>query len=427
MSRLFVPAPLGMGTQSAESIISLVTRIAAIYRVSAAQVRSLACTVAGHPRRAVDLKTLDRCLGATASARSLVRGLTVLAERNDIGQTALYELGHVVGHGRGLVGSALRICPDCAHPETGLDYSLLATQLRVVTRCPIHQTSLNEQCLACGFRFGVLQKASRGALCGRCRLPLWDQHRLPDRRTRFEEWCELQTLGLVAYATSPGQNIIDESWSASYLQALTRLRFADPSLYSRSERVFVHARVDSALKRAGSLPSFSTVLRLCAMQAVSVVDFIRAPVEFCSPRLTAMKPVDRSTERPVHRDPAQWEEARRRVEQILQRRDLANLPSKRSLLEELGLTVSGFWQHFPDLALEYERRRVELCSVRRAQSIRVAEVAAEGLVVEAYESGERLGIRRGGEEVARVAGVSKTVAENAIRRALRQLHSEHSA
>ena len=418
MTVLVVPDPYALATREAESLASVIGRTARIYCVKSSRVARLCALVSNPSVRAASYKSLDRWLGNNTGSRSLLYGLESLSGRGDLALTGLYKLDQVVGHGRGLLASSLRVCPDCVHPERGSGYGMLCHQMQYVTRCPKHETPLNDRCLSCGSKFAPYQDLLPGAVCSRCHLHLWDQHRFGAELSRYERWCEVQVLDLVAYVTSPEKRDALVGWSDLYLRALTQLAGAEPELYTCGERRRISDLLKAAVRKSVRLPSFSTLLRISAMQAVSLVDLIRAPVESCSPRLCRIGPATGPAVTRGKTDSESWLRAKGAL--LRELHSNATLRSKNSILTELGLSVSGFWQHYPDLAVKYEIERLTRLNHRRDVHKDAALSAARRLVSEAAETGVCPTVRRGGEQVRLETGASKQVSEDAMRFVLRE-------
>lgn len=207
-------------------------------------------------------------------------------------------------------------------------------------------------------------------------------------------------------------------WSDLYLRALTQLAGAEPELYTCGERRRISDLLKAAVRKSVRLPSFSTLLRISAMQAVSLVDLIRAPVESCSPRLCRIGPATGPAVTRGKTDSESWLRAKGAL--LRELHSNATLRSKNSILTELGLSVSGFWQHYPDLAVKYEIERLTRLNHRRDVHKDAALSAARRLVSEAAETGVCPTVRRGGEQVRLETGASKQVSEDAMRFVLRE-------
>lgn len=419
MTVLAVPEPCALGSAEAESLASVINRTARIYLVKSSRVARMCMLVSNPLVCTSSYKSLDCWLGNNSVSRALLKGLTVLSGRSDLIYASLYKLEGVVGHGRGLLASSLRICPDCVRPDLGLGYGMLCHQLQYVLRCPLHNVSLNERCLACGGLFAPYQDLLPGALCAQCHAPLWGQHRIPTTLSRYEEWRQGQVLDVLGYITSPENTDGFDGWSDLYLRALTLLANSDVRLYSHRERIRVQKLLKSAVRSSVRLPSLSTLIGLSVMQSVSLLDLIRAPVESCSSRLCRVESGNEPVRPRSSTKPEAWLLARDALLQALDSDSL--LPSKKQVLSKFGLTVSGFWQRHPDLAVEYDLERRTRLNRRQALRSQAALEVAQRIVRQTVAVEEIPTIRRGGEQVRLETGASKQVAEDAMRFALRGL------
>jgi hypothetical protein len=161
-------------------------------------------------------------------------------------------------------------------------------------------------------------------------------------------------------------------------------------------------------------PQLGTVMRLAALQAVNVVDLIRAPEECCNPRLLNIGPI-RSRRVRRHQQPAEhWAALKALVEELLKTDSSSMLPSKSSMCRHTGLLVSGFWQHFPELSVRYEAERKKRCDAIRSQGFKRIYEHAMRVLVENRGDVNCLSVRKGGAILSKNSSLPKHIVESAL-------------
>lgn len=419
MSVLVVPTPIGLGTCEAESLLSLLQRTADCYQVSLRRVVRLVMNASEYRRiHHSTCSNLKGFLSQRSTVLRLTSGLALLSGKKDGESTALLRMTNAVAHGQGLIGEKIRHCPDCLDPGVEICYGMLAHQMRFVFHCPKHGSVLNECCLACGHQFSLSRSIIGSRVCTACNAQLWTQRREEPALTPFQAWCEKQLLQFVIYATDVDEQQPDESWADMYARGLVRLSSAERGTYSYSEVVFIRATAKRNAEYPDNRPTMSTLLRLASIQAVDLVSFIKAPLESCSPRLLNIGGAkDRGRGRHNHSQES-WLKVKEVVERLLATNQDVLLSSKKSLLRSTGLTPAGFWQHFPELSVQYELERGRRDKLAREIQYRRAFEAAERLVKQKMYIGEAIQVRRDGAQLMASERLSKAIAERAIHAAM---------
>ncbi|MBC8063328.1 MAG: TniQ family protein [Chlorobia bacterium] len=418
MRVLVLPSTNGLGTQICESLLSIVVRTAEAYRVTPFRLGRLAVGVGRNaPIAHGSANGASGYISCSDTTQWLVAGLQMLSGRNDLASTTLLKLRPVFGpKAHGIVSPAFRICPVCVDEKSGVQYGLFAHQLLHVTSCPIHAVTLLEHCRRCGApfsnRYGPMQRH-----CLKCSAAIWPQRAEAKAKSHFGEWAQRQALDLVTFATEPSTEV-PEAWNEQYCHAITRLSEGLDGRYTRTERLLVRGLVEHKNVLTTASPGMKTLLRLAAMQATTVVDYVRAPVENSSPRLLNIggaKDV-RLRRRSVAKQ--DWDQIRRLLETLLGTDEYVLLPSKRALLAQTDLAVSGLWQHDPLLAVRYEQERKRRSSLFSGKAYRCAIEGALALVKARRECGKEVHIRRDGAMLMAQKKIPKHAAERALHAAL---------
>ena len=420
MAVLFTPQIQGVGTPNAESLLSLLHRTASIYNVPLSSVSRLIVRVsAGGPSPYKGYDSTRAIMSHTPTTARLLAGLQIVTGKTEAVCTTLMKLQSVLDmKGRDLLASNIRWCPDCLHPDTGTSYGLLAHQLVRVLHCPIHNAALNDRCLSCGCAQNVLHASPSCRHCRKCNAPLWNQRRVPPNISRYASWCEEQVLLLVAYLSDPDSAPPEENWRKLYLHGMTRLSESTRKQYTPKELRFVREQMKCLSKGMMPRPRLDSLLRAAAIQAVTIVDMVIAPIESCSPRLFNIGGAnDPCVSRRDHSE-SEWLLLKDIVEKLMETDKCVLLPSKRSLFRGTGLTPSGFWQHFPDLSVNYEVERKRRTMHDRGERFHLTLKAAEQMISSRLTTGKDVQVRRDGKILMDKFGVSKANAERAINAAL---------
>lgn len=416
MFPLAVPEPIGLGTAIAESVQSLMWRTASIYRVSMSGVLAMLAATTGHRAvRCTSYRAVRDIIGQGTLSRRLVDAMELLSGRQEVRCTTFAKLIPAIGHGRGLVADALRICPKCMEPDSGVAHSMLAHQLLYVLRCPLHACPLIERC-KCGRRIALLTNPFETRKCGGCGSSYAEIRPPVVGGCAVSEWRHAQMLEVVAFATDPDADLPDSVWLHRYAAGLTGL-VARHDAYATQERNDLRALAKRMRQKPDSAPSMVSLLRVAAIQSVSVVELLRSPVQACSPRLLNVGDAGEERRKRQQRLHRRWLEGKSRIESLLRSDVSSVLPSKKHVFKELGLAQPGFWQHFPDLAIRYEKERM-----RRAQwAKQQREAAALQAALRLFEERRRLSlpvaVRADSLTIRMQTGASKEACERALRAA----------
>lgn len=421
MNVLILPEIFGLGTSCAESLLSVVLRTSRHYGVTPLRLTRLAVGVGRTGKSALITKNrVNGCISCNDTTRWLVSGLEALSGRTDVISTTLLKLRPVFGPtAHGVVSRKHRICSLCQNPTNENRYGLFANQLKHVVECPLHGVPLLENCLECGSLFSNRYSPMQDR-CLSCSTPLWIQLGEASKHSKYAKWCQRQVLDLVGFASNPATSVPD-SWSELYCRALTGLSQSMDRRYSRTERLFVADRAVHTIKSSGALPGLDTLLRVAAIQATSLVELIQSPVECSSHRLLDIGGAKDAIRGRRNHPIEQWKTVGQALLDLLKTPDSVMLPSKRAILRQTGLSVSGLWQHDAVLAVRYEQERARRNKLAGFQTKTCALEWATALVRSRQERGQSVHIRRDGAELMKQKGVSKHTAERALNAAAASL------
>lgn len=418
MSVLVVPGVFGLGTQLAESLQSVIWRTAAVYRVKPPLVSALVARVGRNSPHLKGASTAaNGFISCSDTSRWLTSGLELLSGRTDITCSTLLKLRPVLGpRARGIVARNYRLCPMCLDPNDGMSYGLFAHQMLHVQHCPAHGVALLEQCQRCRKPF-LKRLGPAHRHCETCSAPLWRQRAKPQKLSPYSAWSERQALEVVAFASRP-DTAVPADWGELYSHALINLYDGLDHRYTRAERIFVHNLIETRSALSTANPGMKSLLRLASIQATSLVEFIQAPVELSSPRLFniggAKDPYTGRRTYPIEN----WLAVKAALEKLLATEEYVVLPSKRKIVRETGLAVSGLWQHFPELAVNYQLERKRRALLAAGKAYRRIFEGALAIVRSRQRKGLTVHVRRDGAELRKSLNAPKHVAEQALHAAI---------
>lgn len=415
----------GVGTVYLESFVSLLHRIAQMYRVrTVSLVRLLAALETGRGYQPQNVDSQVRLLGHSDFAVRMVSALDTLEgraqeSRRAVTGTLLPLRGVLSRNGVGLFSKESRWCPECLDPDRGTGYGLLAHELLRILHCPLHGAVLIESCTVCGTVRRPIPDSSSGRYCRVCGDKLWLQSGRPTDQDDYARWAEQQTLALVELVASPDRTIPAENWFREFSEGLAALNSSPRKEYSDKERKFFrYVAKQPRFANAEPLPRWETLLRVAALQSISATDLIQYPKQSFTLRLLPsgelpFKPAGRVNTSSVRS--LAFENLLRR---LLETPEDNTLPSVNNLktLERLALN-NDFFRNSKVLD-QYRKEQIRRKTVQRCVSYGRAFEAALKIVDACQREGREAQIRLDGATITKRHGVAKAVAESAMNAAL---------
>lgn len=269
----------GAGTPLVESLRSFVVRI-------------LIATGMGssHLARELGLRISKRltCIGGFIGTKEYdlleraVDDLQILTGANNLRSGTFWALSRIISTDgqKNHEHSFRRWCPIC-YREWGADsYEPLAWTVDLLRTCPVHGCMLNNACWSCKSPQSPYLSARRRSLCDSCGADLsasitWI------KLHPFLQWVERQALDMIAFCAEPRAEPVPHAILSEFLKGLRRsshLRRGD-TLTKSIDRILMDAKLG---RRKVSLRS---LVNLCAVQGVSLGEFLAAPRETSGPLL----------------------------------------------------------------------------------------------------------------------------------------------
>lgn len=197
--------------------------------------------------------------------------------QHDLECGTLLTFRHILSDGWTGGSRLRRWCPVCFLDwQENSSWEPLAWMVPFLTRCPVHETRLESNCLRCGARQRSRRSYRLRRKCAACRSPLgW--HVKPDSMTHIERWVDGVVLDFVSMCADPDIRPIP------YARVNELLRYVANDQTFRPRHFATFSR-RLRLECRGRL-TLVTLVNLCALLGMRPRDLLLAPVEAFSPRL----------------------------------------------------------------------------------------------------------------------------------------------
>lgn len=289
-SRLYCLEPMGVGTPSVESLTGYVSRLAREHNVTPYALIKFEIAPL-----TPDLYTVE--LGGTSGLRghapfnysghkatTFVRVLERLTLTSGLKYLTLLPWGGVIPV-QGLFRGSKAWCPGCYYSQysSGMpNYDLLAWLFRRVSLCAEHGIPLAERCPYCLSAMEWLGGRSNPGFCTRCFRWLGvvndyerDSLRKPDQEVAIQVWISKEVGKVVAQATQLLRIPSRETMTLSLSRIIDGMTAGHVGAFARRVKI-----VEGTIWgwRAGTLPTFDMILRVCGESGTSIYDFLAGTI-----------------------------------------------------------------------------------------------------------------------------------------------------
>lgn len=362
------PLPLhGLGSAMVESLAHYVRRIAWVAGISASRLMAYSGT---RPSKEGDHEKATLTLGRPESRIQTLERLTGVEH---LRYGTFWVLKNVAGPlflGRPV--SHRRWCTECyAEWNPDESYEPLIWSIGLLSCCPKHGCRLEDRCTSCGALQPAGISLEHRRCCIQCKRGLVDVCR-PVVLSARDAWIDQQLCQLVELCSRVGQEPFPEETYPTYIKEL----LAQAEGYEN-----LPASLQSTMRLqdgSGSIrkPSLRAMIRLCALQGISLCDMLRAPrVAASAPLIDLWKD---------HAAPSLRNEAKNEkvgitqdlLTSLLNRCRASYLPSMDVALRELGISRALARDANVELYERYEVRYREqagtVAKIRLADAFRAA-------------------------------------------------------
>lgn len=268
------PVPLfGVGTELVESVEHYASRLAWISGVDIDRLCALPEPFKGKGKGGVG--GVEKFCGPGPIYRNRIENLEALTGVETIRCGSFSVLHDLLGASS--VGP--RDVRDCWCPECFLNWDEdgswepLIWQADLVTTCPVHSCDLVNCCEKCHAPRRLSSKYQRRRKCAKCGSSLAG-HGRTTKRPGYYQWAQSQFCELVKFCAEPSQEVIATSAYETFVQGLMFIRLGKSSLPWPVKSAIERVKADRKRTRV----SARTLINLCGLQGVSVVEMLRDPV-----------------------------------------------------------------------------------------------------------------------------------------------------
>jgi len=285
----------------------------------------------------------------------------------------LWALSEILSINANLYGKQKRRwCPVCYDRWSGGDYEPLVWSIDLMTCCPVHECRMEHACHRCGAFQRTVSHLERRRICSSCGFKLGHEaarFRPPD----FLMWVDRQVLELAEYCATPREEPLAWEVYAKFVQDV-RLGVRDHRKTPKQLGGQIK-RLEKLVRSRSRKPTVRSLINLCALQGISMAEFLNAPVESSGPRLIGDWKGFRCLPLPSAVRARRIYVAIRVLEAFVQSNP-PYFPPVTVLLKKLSVPVLGVFDADPKAASAYEMRYRDQGDLMRLKSLRAGYFVA---------------------------------------------------
>jgi hypothetical protein len=267
----------GLGTSIVESIDHYIARLSWMTATSMSRIIADGKKPFRVARRILDAPS--RLIGPGTEYIEAISSLEMLTGVPTLRHGSLYVIDNLLLLRAGNdISRHHRWCPQCyLNWDERNSYEPLIWQIGLRKTCPLHACCLESRCRNCDATMTASVLYKRRRECSQCGNSLGGTARYPDLTT-YEQWMEQQLEKLIEICASPGRSQISGDIIAQFRKAMSS------SISEMRSHTHKHALVamlgnQARTRRNYSRFSMSRMIHLCAVQGISIADFIERPSE----------------------------------------------------------------------------------------------------------------------------------------------------
>ena len=270
---------MGAGTSLVESLPSFVSRLLATTGVTAVHLADgLGVGLSGELMRVgAFLKVKD-----PAQAERTISKLERLTGARNLRSGTFWALASILtaANQDNRKKSRRRWCPICYGEWGAESYEPLAWAVDLLRACPKHGCLLNDSCPSCGRPQRHRLSETRRRFCHACRADL-STSVTRVKLHPFLQWVDKQVLDLVEFCATPRSDPVAHDVLREFVRGLHRtMGGRRGGALGQLMKLY-----DAGARLRQQRTSMRTLINLCAVQGISVGEFLAAPRETSGPLL----------------------------------------------------------------------------------------------------------------------------------------------
>lgn len=287
--------------------------------------------------------------GPGTSFLSTVDRMQELTGRGDLYCGTLRNIAGLAAQGYlGLTSRLRRWCPACYMQWGDESYELLAWQMPHVFRCPVHDCLLEGFCRSCLAPQRHCRSYAKRRLCQKCGTTLGGEGRRTGE-SRYASWAASESLLLVERCADPNALSCERDACSIFAKEA-----AEGILYDLATPESVRHGVRRVVEGAnGGQCDMDTLLNLCALQGVHLVDALDDPVGAASRPLPWMRATHSMKDFSCQSSAARLELLKQLVQRMLGEIRGGFLPSLWVLAHLVGVSLQHVRRHWDPVFDDY--------------------------------------------------------------------------
>ena len=167
-----------------------------------------------------------------------------------------------------------RWCPECYRCwDDDTMYEPLLWDISILSDCPVHLCAMEDSCRNCGARQRMETPYEKRRVCRQCGVTLG----LPGKFTKrfaYHRWVDRQVCEVIEFCSAPDARQVSPDVYRAYLNGLALQQVGNNSIPASVKYMTKEQRANNFKGRKTSLRS---MVNMCSLQAVSVVEMLHDP------------------------------------------------------------------------------------------------------------------------------------------------------
>jgi hypothetical protein len=263
----------GVETLMVESTSSYAVRLAWVTGTSVRRIINLIHHVQG---RVSYNSTAAVFSGLGKQSGFYIDGLERLTGAQNLRCGSFWILRDVLGtFGLGRRKALRRWCPECYKTwDVDNSWEPLVWDISLLANCPVHGCKIEDECRSCGAAQTTSRSYANRRSCRQCGETLGLPGQVA-KRSSYHHWVDRQVCEIVELCAKPEERTVCSETYSTYIRGLREVAHSDTTVPALLKDAILLADSNkSTYKRA----SIRSMVNMCSLQAVSVVEMLRDPI-----------------------------------------------------------------------------------------------------------------------------------------------------